>query len=252
MAFFPSNLRMAGAALGAMVAVAPLCSGACGSTACFVYSQAQYAASNGCPPRASAINDFGSPSCGGNVTMVDSEGSFDGAYCCYSVTQANDNGLLGPPCIGGGGGSGGFGGGGFGGGDGGAGGIACAAEGDPCDPGISTCCAGLDCDANNQCVSGIGGQGGSGAFGGAGGTGASPPCITCSDEFNAVGATASELCASSAPLWNTLATCACGGTCNASCAQSFCAGIAADGGCLTCLGSMTNGCGQAFGACEGD
>ena len=246
-----SNFRLAGAALGAVVAVTPLCSGACGSTACFVYSQAQYDANSGCPSQSSAIKNFTSPSCPGAVTEVDSAGSFDGAYCCYSVTQQQSQGDV--SCGQGGfvgvGGTGGFAGSGAFAGAGGTGG-GCALDGDPCDPaGSFPCCSGLACDTSNQCVfpgSGGAGVGGFGA-GGSGGAG----CVSCSEEINALGSTASQLCGDAAPLWDALTTCSCdNGVCSATCSLTFCAGVSPDSGCVACLDDATNGCGQAFGACD--
>jgi hypothetical protein len=229
------NLRLMGVAIGAVVAVLPLSSGACGNTACLVYSQAQYTANNGCPAASTALASFSSPDCPGAVTQVLGAGSYDGEYCCYPVTQQdsqNQGCSFGGDGLGGFGGSAGF---------GGAGGVACAAEGDACAT-EDECCASLICNQNNQCA--VFGAGGGGAGGG---------CSSCNTELAALGSDASQLCGSAAPLWDSLISCSCnGGTCSAACAPTFCAGTSPDTGCTSCLDDTTTGCGQALAACMSD
>ncbi len=66
-------------------------SGACGGgTACFQYTQAEYALhGNSCPAQEDALPNFSDPNCPGAVVAVDSDGSFDGQICCYAVTYSS-------------------------------------------------------------------------------------------------------------------------------------------------------------------
>jgi hypothetical protein len=185
------------------------------------------------------------------VTAVQGEGSFDGEYCCYAVTeQSMDD----SPCSLGGGGNnfGGFAGS-AGSGLGAVGGSGCDSEGDPC-PGGLPCCPGLVCNGMSfQCLppgtGGAGGVGGGGA--GTGGTGGNAGCATCAGELVALGSTASTLCAGSAPFWDALTSCACGsGACASDCTATFCDGVSPDSMCAMCLVDTTSGCGGASTACK--
>jgi hypothetical protein len=61
--------------------------GGCGGrTACFAFSSAQFMQQNSCPAQADALPNFTDPHCPGGIVSVDSDGSFDGELCCYSVT----------------------------------------------------------------------------------------------------------------------------------------------------------------------
>jgi hypothetical protein len=66
-------------------------SGACGGgTACFQYTQPEYALhGNSCPAQDDALANFSNPECPGSVAAVDSAGSFDGQLCCYAVTYSS-------------------------------------------------------------------------------------------------------------------------------------------------------------------
>jgi hypothetical protein len=234
MALFASSLRLSFVAMGAIVAVLPLCSGACGRTACFEFSASQYAANNGCPAQANALQNFTSPQCPGSVVSVDSDGSFvDGELCCYSVTMADINRIgSGGSCVGfgGAGGAGAFGG----------------SAGTSAFGGSTTFVA---------TSSGFGGT----AVGGAppvtvsssSSTGM-PSCVSCLAEFNSFGNDPSQLCSSAAPAWDALTTCMCnGGPCSMACTASFCAGQAPDDTCTPCLSDpSTNGCGMEVMECQ--
>jgi hypothetical protein len=88
--------RMALAWLRSRVALAALAiaclplgaGGACtGRTACFTYTQGEYAANgNQCPAAKDALPNFTDPKCPGPVVSVDGPGTFDGQICCYPVT----------------------------------------------------------------------------------------------------------------------------------------------------------------------
>jgi|HubBroStandDraft_6_1064221.scaffolds.fasta_scaffold226621_2 hypothetical protein len=241
MASLASSVRLSFVGLGAVVAVLPLSSGACGRTACFEYSPSEYAATHGCPSQSSALQNFTSPTCPGAVLSVDSAGTYeDGELCCYSVTQ-QDIDLVGAggscPGFGGSGGSGGTGAtGAFGGDTTGFGGF-----------GVSE-------------VSSVSGIGGTVPFGGAGGAGGfgqttsssgMPSCTTCDGEFLSAGADPNDLCPSAAPSWDALTSCACTGVCSAPCTVSFCAGMPPDMVCMPCLtDTSTSGCGAALAACQ--
>jgi hypothetical protein len=75
----------------AVVAIACLplgAGGACtGRTACFTYTQGEYAANgNQCPAAKDALPNFTDPKCPGPVVAVNGPGTFDGQICCYPVT----------------------------------------------------------------------------------------------------------------------------------------------------------------------
>jgi hypothetical protein len=63
--------------------------GGCGNrTACFAYTQGEYAQNgNACPSPTDALASFTDPACPGPVVSVDGPGSFDGEICCYPVTE---------------------------------------------------------------------------------------------------------------------------------------------------------------------
>jgi hypothetical protein len=85
MAPFLPRLRVVFAAMA--IALPFSTGGGCGSrAACFQFSQAQFAAQNGCPAQADALPNFTDPHCPAGIVSVDSAGSFDGELCCYEVT----------------------------------------------------------------------------------------------------------------------------------------------------------------------
>jgi hypothetical protein len=112
---FPT--RLARAALAAAALALPLKAAGCtGSTACIDVPEASYA-TKGCPTK-SAAGTFFAGACA--VASVDGEGSYDGEFCCYPVTQiggevdcggvpAGVNGVGGGPSTVGVSGTGGFG-----------------------------------------------------------------------------------------------------------------------------------------------
>ncbi len=61
----------------------------CGSrTACFAFTQGEYAQNgDACPSPSEALMSFTDPTCPGPVVSVDGPGSFDGELCCYPVTE---------------------------------------------------------------------------------------------------------------------------------------------------------------------
>jgi hypothetical protein len=82
-------------------------SGACGGgTACFQYTQPEYAIhGNSCPAQQDALPNFSNTSsCPGSIVAVNSAGSFDGEICCYAVTFSD----IVPDCGSNGSGQGGF------------------------------------------------------------------------------------------------------------------------------------------------
>jgi hypothetical protein len=87
MRFSISSSRAARAALTLAVVLLPLKAGGCaGSSACINVPQATYEA-KGCPSRSDA-NTFFASSCA--VQSVDGEGSYDGEFCCYPVTNTGN------------------------------------------------------------------------------------------------------------------------------------------------------------------
>jgi hypothetical protein len=61
--------------------------GCTGRTACFQYTQGEYAANgNQCPAPKDALPEFTDPKCPGPVVAVNGPGTFDGEICCYPVT----------------------------------------------------------------------------------------------------------------------------------------------------------------------
>jgi len=88
LSFLPrSSVALAMVVLGLPFAA----SGACGGgTACFEYTQPEYALhNNSCPAQQDALPNFSNPACPGAVVAVDSAGSFDGELCCYAVTYSS-------------------------------------------------------------------------------------------------------------------------------------------------------------------
>jgi hypothetical protein len=80
-------IPLARAALAAAALTLPLKAAGCtGSTACIDVPQAMYAA-KGCPSR-SAAGTFFAGACA--VASVDGEGSYDGEFCCYPVTETGN------------------------------------------------------------------------------------------------------------------------------------------------------------------
>lgn len=78
-----------GVAFATIVIVLPFAgNGGCGSnTACFSYTQPQFAANgNSCPAQKDALPNFSDPNCPGPVVAVNGPGDFDGELCCYPVT----------------------------------------------------------------------------------------------------------------------------------------------------------------------
>ena len=216
-----SNVAVLAAAI-----LLPLKAGACGShTACFTFSQAAYAKhGNACPAAMpAALNRFSSNACGtlGPISSVDGEGSFDGEFCCYPVTEASNffdcsgsGGFVNTATsIGGFGGSGGFGGfGGF-----------------------------MDTTSST------------GGFSASSGTdGGMPMCFTCNDELNGVSMDPGQLCSAAAMFWSALNTCNCGsGPCTMACSATACSGIMPSPECKTCMtDSGAAGCGAELAACK--
>jgi hypothetical protein len=223
MAPLASYLRLSFVGLGAIVAVLPVCSGACGRTACFEYSLSQYAATNGCPSQASAIANFTSSACPAAVVSVDSAGSFeDNELCCYAVTQVDVD----PVGIGGC----------FGVGVGGAGGNGTGAFGG---------------ETSGFTVSEATGVGVGGAQGVTSSSSGTPGgCLTCNAELLEGGGTANQLCADAAQFWDALTQCACSGPCGPACGASFCVGMP-DTACSTCLSDTSaNGCSMQLMSCD--
>jgi hypothetical protein len=208
--------------LAALAVVLPVWSSGCGHTACFVFTQGEYAAHNACPAPKDALASFTDPHCPGPVVSVDGEGIFnlndvnpDQSLCCYPVTQqAIDHDDISGVCQGPSFGGGGFGGGGFG---------------------------GIDVGGFGE-VSSVGG--------GAGG-----PCFNnCNMVLN--GANPSQLCPdqSSAEAWAALASCACtsGNPCFKVCQLNVCSNALVSKECLSCLEGPTSGCASAVAMCQSD
>jgi hypothetical protein len=208
-------------AVAALVATLPFSGSACGRTACFQFTQDLYDQHGACPAQENALANFSDPSCPGPVVSVDSEGTFDGELCCYSVTQQAIDPVIGGGCFNGGGFGGGFGG--VSVGFGGAGGVNTTA--------ISV-------------TTGVGGQGGS------------PGCSTCAAEAATPSMDQSLLCPDAATFWDALTSCACGtGACSAACFDTFCVGLSSSGTspCMTCLADPSSfGCGIALNNCLGN
>jgi hypothetical protein len=202
--------------------VLPVKAGGCGSsTACFTFSQGAYDKAGGtCPVNDAALARLSDTSCGslGPVASVNGEGTFDGEFCCYPVTQANDFFECGSSGFGGGSFSSGGGFGGFG-GVGGAGGIGGVLDG------VSTS------------ISGTGGSTGT--------------CFTCNDELTGVSMDPGQLCASAATFWSALNTCNCGsGPCTIACSATACMGVTPSAECKACMEDGSSmGCGSERAAC---
>jgi hypothetical protein len=83
--------RPATALLSAAVLALALGSAGCGKIGCFEMSEAELEDFYGgsCPSQEEAQAFFGDPGCGGEVESVDSEGEYDGGYCCYEITKVS-------------------------------------------------------------------------------------------------------------------------------------------------------------------
>jgi hypothetical protein len=158
--FLPNHALTVAAAL-----LLPLTGAACGRTACFEWTPPEGA----CPSQEEAIIYFSDPSCPGSVRSVESEGSFDGQLCCYSVTH-NDTTVVGQGCD--------VGVGGFGSGEGGFG---------------------------SAVAVGVGGSSGEGGFG----TGGGSSCVFCSDVLFNGQPFEIPLCPGSDVAFKELSGCAC-------------------------------------------
>jgi len=86
----PSFFLRPASVLATIVLILPFAAsgGGCGSsTACFTFSQGQFAVNgNRCPAQADALLNFRDPKCPGPVVAVNGPGTFDGELCCYPVT----------------------------------------------------------------------------------------------------------------------------------------------------------------------
>lgn len=60
----------------------------CGKVGCFEYTEIEYEEAGGtCPSQEEALAYFGGMDCDSEVESVDSEGEYDGYYCCYEITK---------------------------------------------------------------------------------------------------------------------------------------------------------------------
>jgi hypothetical protein len=64
-----------------------LATAGCGKIGCFQWTEAEGA----CPAQDEALAYFGGGQCGSAIESVDSEGEFDGQYCCYDITKSGDD-----------------------------------------------------------------------------------------------------------------------------------------------------------------
>jgi len=208
------------AALTVAAGTLPVWSVGCGArSACFVYSQGEYAAHQSCPAQATALPFFTDPHCAGPVVSVDGDGSFslnqdnpEQSFCCYPVTQVDiDPDLLSGDCMppgAGGAGAGGFG------------------------VGGST-----TFDVGTTVV-GVGGMGG------------------CFNNCNVLlsGADPKFVCGGAADVWSQLLTCACdaASTCLKVCNLNICGGHPMTTDCLACLDDPTSNCPMEVAACQAD
>lgn len=63
----------------------------CGKVGCFEYTEIEYEEAGGtCPSQDEAVDYFGGRGCSSDVVSVDSEGEFNGNYCCYDITKRDD------------------------------------------------------------------------------------------------------------------------------------------------------------------
>jgi hypothetical protein len=199
----------------------PVWSAGCGNrSACFVYSQGEYAAAhNACPAQAKALPFFTDPHCAGPVVSVDGEGSFtlndtnpDQSLCCYPVTQQDisADALSGdcmPPGVGGAG-AGGF-------------GVGGATTFD-----VAT-------------TVGVGGMPGG-----------------CFNNCNVLlqGGDQKFVCGGAANVWASLLDCVCNATstCVKVCQLNICSGHPMTKDCLACLDDPMSSCTMELAACQAD
>jgi hypothetical protein len=74
----------------AAVVVLPFKAGGCGTTACITVTPAQLV-NGACPGPTAAMARFSDPDCPGAIYNVDSAGTLDGNFCCYTVETQSDS-----------------------------------------------------------------------------------------------------------------------------------------------------------------